>query len=88
MKKTKEIIISAFALPSGQIVVLTNKGKLYCQEFVYNPSTTYYTVPYEYWTTYTISYSGYWMGKWFEIKNPIDNKDLLRDKKEDIQYKL
>jgi len=78
MKKTKEIIISAFALPSGQIVVLTNKGKLYCQEFFYNPSTTYYTIP----------YSGYWMGKWFEIKNPIDNKDLLRDKKEDIQYKL
>jgi len=78
MKKTKEIIISAFALPSGQIVVLTNKGKLYCQEFFYNPSTT----------SYTISYSGYWMGKWFEIKNPIDNKDLLRDKKEDIQYKL
>ena len=78
MKKTKEIIISAFALPSGQIVVLTNKGKLYCQEFCYNPSTT----------SYTISYSGYWTTKWVEIKNPIDNKELLRDNKKDIKYKL
>jgi len=75
MKKTKERIISAFALSSGQIVVLTNKGKLYCQEFFYNPSTT----------SYTISYSGGWVGTWFEIKNPIDNKELLRDNKKDIK---
>ena len=75
MKKTKEIIISAFALPTGQIVILTNKGKLYCQEFIYTPSTTFYTT----------SYSGCWTTKWFEIKNPIDNKDLLRDNKKDVK---
>jgi len=73
MKKTKEKIISAFALPSGQIVVLTNKGKLYCQAFIYNMDSSY---------TYNNYYSGYWTAKWVEIKNPIDNKGLLDDKKQ------
>jgi len=55
MKKIKEKIIHSFCANSGQIVILSNKGKLYCEERKTETPT----------------------GKWFEVKNPFDNKELL-----------